>query len=108
MGQAADPFLLLVLLGSDSWVGGTLRQEGNDTDDCDFSGCVSCAGDGQGKTSTKITGIELRNDYFEVQGEDFNCGGVAIRLTLTKDEDGSVTFHEPPGNRFTILPIGMA
>lgn len=80
----------------DEWIGGTLTDHGDSMDRA--LGLVSTP------ATTKITGMTLTDDWFEVQGEDFTCGGDRRHLGISAYTvpKGALPFQGYGGHRWFI------
>lgn len=61
----------------------------------------------EGRFTTKITGIALSPNgktsaWFEIQGEDFTCGGDVRYVGIGAGKDGWITFSGYDGHTFRI------
>ena len=62
----------------DKWIGGKLIDHGDFEDRAEPKTAGLPA-------QTVITGFKLTDDYFEVEGEDFNCGGSRSILGISPE-----------------------
>ncbi len=81
----------------EKWIGGKLVDEGDFMDRADP------------KTpglpmETEIVGFELTDEYFEVKGRDFNCGGTRDILGISPEHvDNGLVLRGYGGHIFSII-----
>ncbi len=79
------------------WVGGTLIDHGDSMD-------MALLKEGMLPAVTTIQGFKLTADYFEVIGEEFNCGGARSCLGLAGvGVENGLALSGYGGQRFDIV-----
>lgn len=90
----------------DKWVGGRLIDYGDSMDRRMFASELPA--------ETKIVDMKLTNEYFEVNGEKFSCGGARSILGITAHSqfevpEGGLAFSGYGGHEWHIVkPTGKA